>query len=86
MLDKTLEQIAQKINMLDEASLTRLLPRYKLKMEEFEPTPEWEQAVIIFFLINAVRVKNTIFNENVAKGKKKKSKEEKINPLKLIKS
>ena len=86
MLDKALDQIAQKIMGLDEASLTRLLPRYKEKMEEFEPTTEWEKSVLIFFIINAVRVKNTIFNENVLKGKKKKQKNEKINPLKLIKS
>ena len=86
MLEKTLDQIAQKINGLDEATLTQLLPRYKQKMEDFEATAEWEKAVIIFFLINAVRVKNTIFNENVAQGKNRKSKDKKINPLKLIKS
>jgi hypothetical protein len=34
-------------------------------MEHFEPTKEWERAVIIFFIINAVRAKNHIFNEQL---------------------
>ena len=34
-------------------------------MEHFEPTKEWEKAVIIFFIINAVRAKNHIFNEQL---------------------
>lgn len=86
MIEKTLSQIAERIVSLDEASLTNLLPRYRKIMEEFEPTKEWEKAVIIFFLINSVRVKNTLFNENVMKGEKKKSSKKKQNPLKLIKS
>ncbi len=86
MLEKTLDQIAEKINSLDEATLTELLPHYKKLMEDFQPTPEWEKSVIIFFLINSVRVKNTIFNDNISKGKEKKGKEKKTNPLKLVKS
>lgn len=84
-MEKTLEQIADKIMCLDEASLTRLLPEYKKQMETFEPTEEWEKSVIIFFIINAVRVKNTLFNENILKGKTKKT-PIKPNPLKLVKS
>ena len=34
-------------------------------MEHFEPTKQWEKAVIIFFIINAVRAKNHIFNEQL---------------------
>jgi len=86
MLEKILDQLAEKILGLDEASLTQLLPQFKKRMDDFEPTREWEKAVIIFFLINAVRVKNTIFNENVAKGTKKKNKGDKDRPFKLIKS
>ncbi len=69
MLDKTLEQIAQKINMLDEASLTRLLPRYKLKMEEFEPT-RMEQASSSF--CDQRRRGEHIFNES-SKAKKRRA-------------
>ncbi|MBW2623394.1 MAG: hypothetical protein JRD68_10850 [Deltaproteobacteria bacterium] len=86
MIEKTLNQIAERIVSLDEASLTSLLPHYRKIMEEFEPTKEWEKAVIIFFLINSVRVKNTLFNENIMKGEKTKTEKKKKNPLKLIKS
>ncbi|MBN2178165.1 MAG: hypothetical protein JW743_01875 [Deltaproteobacteria bacterium] len=73
MLEKTLENIAERILALDEASLTGLWKKYKLKMEEFNTTKEWEKAVIVFFIINAVRVKNHIFNEQVAKNQEKHS-------------
>lgn len=73
MLEKTLENIAERILALDEASLTGLWKKYKLRMEEFNTTKEWEKAVIVFFIINAVRVKNHIFNEQVAKNQEKQS-------------
>jgi hypothetical protein len=73
MLEKTLENIAERILALDEASLTGLWKKYKLRMEEFNTTKEWEKAVIVFFIINAVRVKNHIFNEQVAKKQEKHS-------------
>ncbi len=63
MLENTLERIAEKILSLDEASLAALWDRYKQKMERFQPTKEWERSVIVFFIINSVRVKNHIFNE-----------------------
>ncbi len=72
MLEKTLENIAERILALDEASLTGLWKKYKLKMEEFNTTKEWEKAVIVFFIINAVRVKNHIFNEQVTKNQEKR--------------
>jgi hypothetical protein len=97
MLSKVLEQIAEKVISLDEASLTALLPEFKRRMESFEPTREWEKAVIIYFLINSVRVKNSLFNENVIKNQddriEKAEKEDKNAPktdrepnLKLVKS
>lgn len=73
MLEKALENIAEKILTYDEASLTGLWEKYKRKMESFETTKEWEKAVIIFFIINAVRVKNHIFNEQVAQNKEKQT-------------
>ena len=65
MLENTLERIAEKILSLDEASLAALWDRYKQKMEKFQPTKEWERSVIVFFIINSVRVKNHIFNERI---------------------
>jgi hypothetical protein len=67
MLDQTLEKMAEKILGFDEASLTSLWEKYKRKMEHFEVSKEWEKAVIVFFIINAVRAKNHIFNEQIQK-------------------
>ncbi len=54
MLEKSLEKIADTI-----LSWTRRpsppLEKYKKRMERFEPSREWERAVIVFFIINAVR-------------------------------
>ena len=67
MLESALDKIAESILGLDEASLTSLFEKYKNRMEHFEPTKAWEKAVIVFFVINAVRAKNHIFNEQIMK-------------------
>jgi len=67
MLESALDKIAESILGLDEASLTSLFEKYKNRMEHFEATKSWEKAVIIFFIINAVRAKNHIFNEQIIK-------------------
>lgn len=89
MLESALEKLAETILNLDEASLTSLWDKYKKKMENFDTTRKWEQAVIIFFIINSVRVKNHIFNENILnlhKKPDKPAKPAKVKPhLKLIK-
>ena len=66
MIEKAVNQLAEKILNLDEASLTGLWEKYKTRMEHFEVSREWERAVVVFFIINAVRAKNHIFNEQVA--------------------
>ena len=67
MIEATLHKIAEHILSLDEASLAVLWEKYKARMEHFEVSPEWEKAVIIFFMINAIRAKNHIFNEQILK-------------------
>lgn len=64
-IENSLDKIAENILYLDEASLGSLWDKYKTKMEHFSFTPEWEKSVIIFSIINAVRVKNAIFNEQM---------------------
>jgi len=64
-IENSLEKIAENILYLDEASLTALWDKYKIKMEQFSFTPDWEKSVIIFSIINAVKVKNAIFNEQI---------------------
>jgi len=80
MLESALDKMAETILNLDEASLTGLWDKYKKKMEHFDTSREWEKAVIIFFIINSMRVKNHIFNENILKLQEKKNKPAK--PLK----
>ena len=88
-MEKLLDQIAAKILALDESSLTSLLSKYKEIMDTFEPTPRWEKAVLIYFIINSVRVKNALFNENILKTESdistKKNKKDPIRPFKLVK-
>jgi hypothetical protein len=64
-IENSLDKIAENILYLDEASLEILWDKYKTKMEQFSFTPDWEKSVIIFSIINAVRVKNAIFNEQI---------------------
>jgi hypothetical protein len=66
-LRDSLGRLADRILALDEASLTGLLEEYRRAMDSFEPTRDWERSVIIFFIINSVRVKNLMFNENLLK-------------------
>jgi hypothetical protein len=65
VLETALDKLAQQILALDEASLCSLWDKYKERMEHFEASKEWEKAIIIFFIINAVRAKNHIFNEQL---------------------
>ena len=65
MIEATVNRIAEKILALDEASLTSLWEKYKRKMEQFDATREWEKAAIVFFIINSIKVKNQIFNEQI---------------------
>lgn len=69
-MEKALEKLAEHILSFDEASLAVLREKYRLKIEHFDGTKDWEKAVIIYCLINAVSLKNTLFNENVLKRKK----------------
>lgn len=77
VLESALDKMAENILNLDEASLVSLWEKYKTRMEHFETTKEWEKSVIIFFIINAVRVKNHIFNENMLELRKKYDKPQK---------
>lgn len=65
MLESALDRLAERILSLDEASLASLWGKYKNRMEHFESSKDWEKSVIIFFIINAVRAKNHIFNEQI---------------------
>ena len=65
MIEDTLKEIARRILALDEESLIELVPKFRKRMDNFEPTQEWEESVIIYFLINGYRIKNAQFNERI---------------------
>ena len=69
-MEKALEKLAEQILSFDEASLANLREKHRLRVEHFDGTKDWEKAVIIYCIINAVSLKNTLFNENVLKRKK----------------
>ena len=71
-MEKALERLAEQILSYDEASLSNLREKYRLKIEHFDGTKDWEKSVVIYCIINAVSLKNTFFNENVMKRKEKK--------------
>ncbi len=60
MIPEALEKIADKVLSLDESDLTTLLNHYKDRMTQGEPTRAWERAVIAYFLLNGIRIKNTL--------------------------
>jgi hypothetical protein len=73
-MEKALEKLAEQLLAFDEASLANLREKYRLRIEQFDGTRDWEKAVIIYSMINAISLKNTLFNENVLKRKKDKEK------------
>ena len=71
-MEKALDKLAEQILGFDEASLAHLREKYRRRIENFDGTRDWERAVIIYCIINAVSMKNALFNENVVKQKRSK--------------
>ena len=60
MIPEAIEMIADRVLALDDSDLQTLLNHYKDRMSQGEPTKAWERAVIAYFLINGVRMKNAL--------------------------
>ena len=60
MLVESLESLADRVLAYEETDLRALLHHFKTRMEQWDTSPEWERAVIAYFLINGVRVKNAL--------------------------
>jgi len=60
MIEQAIERLADRVLAYEETDLTSLLNHFKSRMEESDTSPEWERAVIAYFLINGVRVKNAL--------------------------
>jgi len=67
-MERMLLKMASQLNTYDEASLMALWDKYATTVEQFEPTKRWEDAAIVFSLIQAVRLKNQLFNQHLAAG------------------
>ena len=65
-MERMLQKMASQLNAYDEASLIALWDKYATIVERFEPTKRWEEAAIVFSLIQAVRLKNQLFNQHLA--------------------
>ncbi len=61
-MEKLLARLAQQLDTIDEASLMSLWSKYATVSSRFEPTRKWEEATLIFSLIQAKRWKNQLFN------------------------
>ncbi|MDR2054282.1 MAG: hypothetical protein LBQ10_00190 [Desulfovibrio sp.] len=61
-MEKLLSRLAHQLDALDEASLMSLWSKYATIVERFEPTKHWEEAALIFSMIQAKRWKNQLFN------------------------
>lgn len=74
MIPEALEKIADHVLALDDSDLSTLLDHYKDRMSQGEPTRAWERAVIAYFLLNGIRIKNTLKqgklqHQDLAEGK-----------------
>ena len=63
-MEKVLRKLAQQLNIYDEASLMALWDSLSEQVASFEPTKEWEEAVLMLSMVQAVRWKNQLFNLN----------------------
>lgn len=63
-MEKLLLKLARQLDSLDEASLMALWSKYATIASRFEPSERWEEACLVFSLIQAKRWKNQLFNYN----------------------
>lgn len=61
-MEKLLHKLARQLDSLDEASLSALWSKYATLTSRFEPTRRWEDACLIFSMIQAKKWKNQLFN------------------------
>lgn len=61
-MEKMLLKLARQLDAMDEASLTALWSKYATIASRFEPTRRWEEACLVFSMIQAKRWKNQLFN------------------------
>ncbi len=65
-MERMLLKMARQLNAYDEASLMALWEKYATLVENFEPSQRWEEAALVFSLIQSVHLKNQLFNQHLA--------------------
>ena len=65
-MEKMLQKMAKQLVAYDEASIMALWEKYQAIVNQFQPTRQWEEAVLIFNMIQSVRWKNQLFNAHWA--------------------
>ena len=61
-MEELLLRLARQLDALDEASLMSLWDKYAHKVQRFEPSERWQEAVLVLSFIQAKRWKNQLFN------------------------
>ncbi|MEG2171656.1 MAG: hypothetical protein RRY29_00190 [Desulfovibrionaceae bacterium] len=61
-MEHLLIKLARQLDAMDEASLMSLWDQYADTVSHFEPSRRWEEAALVFSLIQAKRWKNQLFN------------------------
>ena len=72
-MEKALRKLARQLDVYDEASLTSIWDKLVAEVENFEPTKEWEETVLMLGMVQALRWKNQLFNYNWSENLKAKS-------------
>ncbi len=83
MILEAIERIADRVLDLEETDLNTLLNHFKTRMEQGEINPAWERAVIAYFLINGVRVKNALKQGRMLRQRQPQGQ---YPPLRLVKA
>lgn len=65
-MEKVLKKLADELNSLDEASLISLWDKYYERVQNFTPSREWEEDILILSMIQSVRWKNQLFNQRLS--------------------
>ena len=65
-MEQLLLKLARQLDAMDEASLMSLWDKYAAIVSRFEPTRRWEEAALVFSLIQGKRWKNQLFNQQWA--------------------
>lgn len=82
MLPEAIEMIADRVLALDDSDLQTFLNHYKSLMAQGEPTRAWERAVIAYFLINGVKVKNALKQGKIQRQKVKPNRSQQLRLVK----